>query len=114
MLVDLRERSVKSITAQLDLSARSAALLFLCPLICKCHWRPAIATPLLVQATQARKQHMRPRDHNVLVRELRQQLIPCHRSRSRVDVEEDRDLGMLQLDALCVDNVSPKQDCFSL
>jgi hypothetical protein len=57
---------------------------------------------------------MRPRNHNILTRELGQQLIPSRKSRSRVDVEDHCDLGMLQLDALCVDNVSPKQDCFSL
>src|ERR1700675_4887745 len=44
--------------SQLDLSTRPAALLFVDPLIGKCHWRPAIATPFLVQATETRKQHM--------------------------------------------------------
>ncbi len=43
---------------------------------------------------------MRPRDQNILARELRQQLIPCRCSRSRVDVEYHRDFGVLQLDAL--------------
>src|SRR5712692_8612353 len=57
---------------------------------------------------------MRPRDHNILARELRQQLIPCRRSRSRVDVEDHRDLGMLQLDVLCMDGVAPKQDFLPL
>src|SRR5229473_8218835 len=57
---------------------------------------------------------MRPRDHNILARELRQQLIPSRKSRRRVDVEDHRDLGMLQLDALCVDGVSPKQDFLPL
>src|SRR6266851_3552772 len=57
---------------------------------------------------------MRPRDQNILARELRQQLIPCRCSRSRVDVEDHRDLGMLQLDALCMDGVTPKQDLLSL
>ena len=57
---------------------------------------------------------MWPRDQNILARELRQQLIPCGGSRSRVDVEDHRDLGMLQLDALRVDDVSPKQDFLSL
>jgi hypothetical protein len=49
---------------------------------------------------------MRPRDQNILARELRQQLIACRRSRSRVDVENHRDLGVLQLDALCMDGVA--------
>src|SRR5713101_10142165 len=57
---------------------------------------------------------MRRRDHDILARELRQQLIPCRRSRSRVDVEDHRDLGMLQLDALCMDGVAPKQDFLPL
>src|ERR1700730_5442653 len=57
---------------------------------------------------------MRPRDQDTLARELRQQLIPCRCSRSRVDVEDHRDLGMLQLDALCMDDVAPKQDLLSL
>jgi hypothetical protein len=42
---------------------------------------------------------MRPRDQNILVRELRKQVIPRRRSRSLVDVENRGDLGMLQLDA---------------
>src|SRR5271169_5979652 len=91
-----------------------AALLFLDPLVGKCHWRPAIATPLLVQATQAGKQHMRPRDHDILARELRQQLLPCRCSRSRVGIEDHRELGMLQLDTLCMHGVAPKQDLLSL
>src|SRR5260370_3517785 len=57
---------------------------------------------------------MRPRDQDTLARELRQQLMPSRCSRRRVDVEDHRDLGMLQLDALCVDGVSPKQDPLSL
>ena len=57
---------------------------------------------------------MRPRDHNILVRELRQQLLSGRKSRRRVDVEDHGDLGMLQLDALSVDGVSPKQDLFPL
>src|SRR5438445_8866987 len=57
---------------------------------------------------------MRPRDQDTLARELRQQLIPSRKSRRRVDVEDHRDLGMLQLDALCVDGVSPKQDFLPL
>src|SRR6266852_2812699 len=57
---------------------------------------------------------MRPRDQDTLARELRQQLIPSRCSRRRVDVEDHRDLGMLQLDALCVDGVSPKHDFLPL
>src|SRR5713101_5868526 len=57
---------------------------------------------------------MRPRDHNTLAREPRQQLIPCRCSRSRVNVEDHRELGVLQLDALCMDGVAPKQDFVSL
>src|SRR5712675_237506 len=57
---------------------------------------------------------MRPRDHNILARELKQQLLPSRKSRRRVDVENHRDLGMLQLDALSVHGVSPKQEFLSL
>src|SRR5713226_5925870 len=57
---------------------------------------------------------MRPRDQDTLARELRQQLIPSRKSRRRVDVEDHRDLRMRQLDALCVDGVSPKQDFLPL
>src|SRR5712692_4550755 len=57
---------------------------------------------------------MRPRDQDTLARELRQQLIPSRKSRRRVDVEYHRDLGVLQLDALCMDGVAPKQDSLSL
>src|SRR5207244_5921426 len=89
-------------------------LLLLVPLIGKYHRRPAIPTPLLAQATQGRKIHMRPRDQNILARELRQQLMPRRRSRSLVDVENRGDLGMLQLDAQCMDDVAPKQDFLSL
>src|SRR6267378_7124948 len=90
---------------QLELSACPAALRVfwvrvLDLLIGECHWRPGIATPLLAYATQAGKWHVRPRDHNILARELRQQSIPRRRSRSRVDVEDHRHLGVLQLDAL--------------
>src|SRR5216684_1979140 len=98
--------------SQLDLSACPAASLLLrgssvlYPLIRKCHWCPAIATSLLVQATQARKHHVRPGDHNILARQLRQQLAPRGRRRSRIDVEYHRDLGVLQLDALCMDGVA--------
>jgi hypothetical protein len=67
-----------------------------------------------VEATEARKQQVRPRNQDILVRELGQPLIPGRRSRTRVGVEDHRDLGMLQLDTLCVDDVSPKQDGFSL
>src|ERR1700720_4415358 len=57
---------------------------------------------------------MRRRDQNILARELRQQLIPRRRSRSLVDVENRGDLGMLQLDSLCMDDVAPKQNFLSL
>src|SRR6266403_1095767 len=57
---------------------------------------------------------MRRRDPNILAREPRQQLMPRRRSRSRVDVENRGDLRMLQLDALCMDDVAPKQDLLSL
>src|SRR5712664_4461487 len=57
---------------------------------------------------------MRPRDQNILARELRQQLMPRRRSRSLVDVENRGDLGVLQLDALCMDGVAPKQDFLPL
>src|SRR6266404_621294 len=57
---------------------------------------------------------MRTRNQNIPARELRQQLIPGRRSRGRVDVEGHRDLGMLQLDALCVEDIAPKQDFLSL
>src|SRR6202048_3516471 len=89
-------------------------LAVLVPLIGKYHRRPAIPTALLAQATQGRKIHMRPRDQDILARELRQQLIPRRRSRSLVDVEDRGDLGMLQLDALCMDDIPPKQDFLSL
>src|SRR3989442_7629267 len=94
----------------LDPIAETADRLFLSPLLGKCYGRPAIASTLLVQATQAGKQQMRRRDHDTLVGELGQQLIPRRCSRSRVDVEDHRDLAMLQLDALCIDGVAPKQD----
>src|SRR6202158_2501835 len=57
---------------------------------------------------------MPPRDQNLLPRELRQQLLPRRRSRSLVDVENRGDLGMLQLDSLCMDDVAPKEDFLSL
>src|SRR6267143_4740849 len=57
---------------------------------------------------------MRLRDPNILAREPGKQLIPCRCSRSRVDVENHCDLGMLELDALCVEDVAPKQDLLSL
>src|SRR4051812_32033581 len=53
-------------------------------------------------------------DQNILARELSQQLLPRRRSRSLVDVENRGDLGMLQLDALRMDDVAPKQDFLSL
>src|SRR6266850_4296379 len=86
----------------------------LVPLIGKYHRRPAILTPLLAQATQGRKIHMRPRDQHILTREPRQQLLPRRRSRSLVDVEHRGDLWTLQLDAQCMDDVAPKQDLLSL
>ena len=54
---------------------------------------------------------MWPRDQHILACELTQQLMPRRRSRSRVDVKNRGDLGMLQLDAQRMDDVSPKQDC---
>src|ERR1700730_4151601 len=89
-------------------------LAVLVPSIGKYHRRPAVPGPLPTQATQGRKIHMRPRDQNTLARELRQQLLPRRRSRSLVDVENRGDLGMLQLDAECVDDVAPKQEFLSL
>src|SRR6267142_2429593 len=56
---------------------------------------------------------MRTRNQNIPARELGQQLIPGRRSHGRVDVEGHRDLGMLQLDALCMDDIAPKQDSLS-
>src|SRR6267154_4093981 len=53
---------------------------------------------------------MRRRDQNILSREPSQQLIPRRCSRSLVDVENRGDLGMLQLDALRMDDIAPKQD----
>jgi hypothetical protein len=43
-----------------------------------------------------------------------QQLKPRRGSRILVDVENSGHLGMLQLDALCMDGVPPKQDSLSL
>jgi hypothetical protein len=57
---------------------------------------------------------VRRRNHNILARELQQQSIPCRRNCSRVDVEDHRHLGVLQLDALCMDDVAPKQYLLSL
>src|SRR5580704_10979896 len=57
---------------------------------------------------------MRRRDQNILSREPGQQLIPRCRSRSLVDVENRGDLGMLQLDALCMDDIAPKENFLSL
>ena len=57
---------------------------------------------------------MRPRDQNMLARESRQELKPRRRSRILVDVEDRGDLGMLQLDALCMDDIAPKQNFLSL
>src|SRR3989442_8706250 len=57
---------------------------------------------------------MRLRDPNILAREPGKQLIPCRCSRSRVDVENYCDLGMLELDTLCMEDVAPKEDLLSL
>src|SRR5260370_19580345 len=57
---------------------------------------------------------MRRRDQNILAGEPSQQLIPRCRSSSLVDVENRGDLGMLQLDSLCMDDVAPKQNFLSL
>jgi hypothetical protein len=57
---------------------------------------PSYSGPRLVQATEARKQQVRPRNQDILVRELGQQLIPGRRSRTRVDIEDHRELGMLE------------------
>src|SRR5882724_11533360 len=85
-------------------------MLLLDPLIGQCDWRPAIPFTFLVQATQARKQQMRRGDQDILARELLQQLIPHRCSRRRARVEHRRDLWMLQLDALRMDGIAPKQD----
>src|SRR5260370_38855374 len=78
------------------------------------HRCPAIPPSRLAQATQGRKIHMRPSDQNILARELRKQLLPRRRSLSLVNVENRGDLGMLQLDAQCMDDVAPKKDSLSL
>ena len=57
---------------------------------------------------------MRRRDQNILARELRKQLMPRRHSRSLVDVENRGDLGMLQLDAQCMNDVVLKQEFLSL
>src|SRR6202047_2730407 len=57
---------------------------------------------------------MRRRDQNILSREPSQQLLPLCRSRSWVDVENRGDLGMLDLNSLCMDDVATKQDLLSL
>jgi hypothetical protein len=54
------------------------------------------------------------RDQNILSREFSQQLISRRRSRSLSDIEDHRNLGMRQLDALCMDDVAPKQGFLSL
>src|SRR6202158_5972281 len=89
-------------------------LAVLVPLIGKYYRCPAIATPLLAQATEGWKIHMRPRDQNILAREPRQQLMSRRRSRSLVDVKYRGYLGMRQLDAQCMDDVTPKQDFLPL
>ena len=67
-----------------------------------------IGTPLPVQATEPRKDHVWPRDQDVLARELTQQLIPRDRGCSRVNVKYHCDLGVWQLKALYVHDVAPK------
>ena len=67
-----------------------------------------MGTPLLVQATESGKEHMRPRDQDMLARELTQQLIPRDRGRSRVNVKYHCDLGVWQLKALYMHDVAPK------
>src|SRR6266446_2629695 len=49
---------------------------------------------------------MRPCDQNILARELREQLKARRGSGILVDVENRGDLGVLQLDALCMDDVA--------
>src|SRR4029077_5132824 len=91
------------------------AYLPLVPSIGKYNRYPAIPTPLLAQAAQRRKyRRMRSRDQNILGRELRQQFIPRRRSRSLVNVENRGDLGMLQLDALRMDDIAAKQNFLPL
>src|ERR1700693_4235260 len=85
----------------------------LVPSIVKYHWHPAIPTSFLVQATQSRKWHMWTRDQNILSREFSQQLISRRRRRSLGDIEDHRNLGMRQLDALCMDDAPPKQNFLS-
>src|SRR5258708_31109730 len=86
-----------------------AALLLRVPLIGKYHRGPAIPTTLLAQATQGGKIHMRSRDHNILARKPRQQLLPRRRSRSLVDGQNRGALGMPQLDAHGIDDIAHKQ-----
>src|SRR5258708_32293438 len=90
-----------------------AALLLRVPLIGKYNRGPAIPTPVLAQATQGGKIHMRPRDHNILAHEPRQQPLPRRRSRGLVDVENPGDLGVLQLASPCMDDVHQKTDVLS-
>src|SRR4029077_3482560 len=82
--------------------------------IAKYHWLPAVTIPFLMQTSQAGKQHVGARDNNILVRELRKQLVACRCSRSWVNVEDHRDLGVLQLDVVGMNSVAPKQDSVSL
>ena len=103
-----RDFAIAQNKATIDLSAGLAALLFLVPLIGKCHWRPMVGTPLPVQATEPRKDHVWPRDQDVLARELTQQLIPRDRGCSRVNVKYHCDVGVWQLKALYVHDVAPK------
>jgi len=48
------------------------------------------------------------RDQNIFSREFSQQLISRRGSRSLADIEGHRNLGVRQLDTLCMDNVAPK------
>src|SRR6266850_3591804 len=97
-----------------SLSSYLSPPLFLDPLLVERDRRPAIGLTLFVQAAQAGKQQMGSRDQDVLAREPGQQSIPCHRSYGGVGVEDRRDLGMLQLDALRMDGVAPEQDLLPL
>ena len=54
------------------------------------------------------------RDQNIFSREFSQQLISRRGSRSLADIEGHRNLGVRQLDTLCMDDVAPKQDPLSL
>ena len=49
------------------------------------------------------------RDQNIFLCEFSQQLISRRRCRNLIDVEDRRNLGMGQLDALCMDDVAPNR-----